>query len=1304
MADRKRRRTSRGFKVVIGLLAALFVVVWWAASRGEEYVRARAEEELSSVLETTVSVESVSIGLLPFEVTALGVTVAEAGGDRPVLEVAGVELGMRWREVFGSPRRIRTIALDRPTLHLRVDESGQHNLPLPRSEASQGDGLTLDTFEIAGGRVRFQEQVVPVDLEVHELWARASGTETGDFAAALEASRVDLEVGSLPAIEWASRRPPGPAGSDFLPGDPAWTGALSLRAGWRDGTLLITEALLKEPDLQLSLRDGFFRTSDAAWGGDVSLAGDLSLVAAAADDGAELEGEWRFDGTVSGQTAWRIEGSLTSPQPRWKGRPVENLEAEVEADPEGLRVTSLAATAASSELEGTVSVNWAQPDSPVELEIEATAGSLGQALEWLGLDLPGMSGDWSGELTWTFPAADPFAGQGKAVASIAVDGEFGESLTDQRFAVEIDGPDVEFSVPGDEGEGDPLSVTGSWSLADRRGRVDYALATSRLAEWLELIASDLDPEARQWLPVGGEGELSGVVEVEGEAWVSPLSVELREVTVGSVAAASLSASGRLDSEGFSALRLDVERPDGSILATGEVFFSGSEAALGLALDIDVAGWPAEELAAQLGLPEGLEGPVHASARVTGTTETPLAEARLTAFPGLLAGLPLSDATGAIALEVDGVRFDDLEAQLAGGSVNLNGWMPLESGEFDLEVTSTPISLALPPLTDLVPEGTRGSLSIAGSLGGTLDVPRLLLDLETEGLEVAGIESEDDLAADLRIRWADGRLTAEGGVGDLLTIDGGGPLDLESADLRVGFATERLDILAADVEGGLEGELLVLGNPSDGDLETQFVVDRLDLAYRGRRLSALEPVLLGWRQGALEIDSFFLGDEETGSEIFVFGRAPLDDSSPLAVRIQASIDTRWLELALPDWEFRNGRFDGMATIAGLASEPLVNGQGEIFQERLAVEGLPYGTEDLRAVLLFYPGQVVVDDGVARVAGGQVRAAGDVSLYADGGVEYRFQLSASDLQLRYPENWQVRAGGDLVVSSVNGGREVGGQLEIERASFSKDVDLGITQLMQIAFARRPELVDETSELMATTTLNVAVKGDDSLRVRNNVGELRGGLDLIVRGSMARPVVFGDVNLAAGSTIEFSGTEYEVQRAELHFVNPYRLEPVVDLLATTQIREYDVSLSLSGALEQLEVNFASNPPLSDLDVLRLLTGGDDPTLDTVDGTERLDAGSFLYGQAASMVAGRVNDLFGLDQVKIDPLTGASGDLSSARVTVGKRISRDLFATYSYDPSDNEQQVLEVEWQVDRQWTLVLTQNGDRSYIVDARWEKSF
>ena len=132
----------------------------------------------------------------------------------------------------------------------------------------------------------------------------------------------------------------------------------------------------------------------------------------------------------------------------------------------------------------------------------------------------------------------------------------------------------------------------------------------------------------------------------------------------------------------------------------------------------------------------------------------------------------------------------------------------------------------------------------------------------------------------------------------------------------------------------------------------------------------------------------------------------------------------------------------------------------------------------------------------------------------------------------------------------------------------------------------------------------------------------------------------------------------------------------------------------------------------MFRLLATGD--TLETSSFEPRLtersvedpstSAATFLYGQAASVIGDRVNRLFGFDKFRIDPLTGSSDNFSKARVTVGKRLSKDVFVTFSDDPTSTDDQRLQVEWQVSPGLVLVLTQNGENTYSADARWETGF
>ena len=256
-------------------------------------------------------------------------------------------------------------------------------------------------------------------------------------------------------------------------------------------------------------------------------------------------------------------------------------------------------------------------------------------------------------------------------------------------------------------------------------------------------------------------------------------------------------------------------------------------------------------------------------------------------------------------------------------------------------------------------------------------------------------------------------------------------------------------------------------------------------------------------------------------------------------------------------------------------------------------------------------------------------------------------------------------------------------------------------------------ETDELLASTQLNIQISGDDALRVNNNVARLRGDLDLFVRGTLANPVLFGQVELIPGGRLVYADNEYEVERGLLTFNNPYRIDPVIDLVAITEVRNFDITLSLSGTLERLNAQFSSEEGLADLEILALLATGQEleeegrirapgersPEMD-------VRASEILAGQAASLVSKRVGTLFGFDRFRIDPQSSATGGaIGGVRLTVGKRISRDLFVTYSSNPAASEEYLVRMEWQVGENVVLVFTRDGkEDSWALDAEWERRF
>lgn len=158
---------------------------------------------------------------------------------------------------------------------------------------------------------------------------------------------------------------------------------------------------------------------------------------------------------------------------------------------------------------------------------------------------------------------------------------------------------------------------------------------------------------------------------------------------------------------------------------------------------------------------------------------------------------------------------------------------------------------------------------------------------------------------------------------------------------------------------------------------------------------------------------------------------------------------------------------------------------------------------------------------------------------------------------------------------------------------------------------------------------------------------------------------------------------------------------------MRSYRLRLDVTGDLDHLRLNVTSDPPLSTVDIVSLLTTGNSEITGTP-GSENprrqaemtgLSAASILSEQ---VIGKRVERIFGLQSFRVDPfLTGAEND-PTARVTISERLSQDLAVTFSRNLSTNKEQIVVIEYDVNKNLSIVATRAEDGTYGVDFRFRK--
>ncbi len=1328
-----RRRFLRwGLWVSAGVAAILFFsVITVRSQRAREQLRVYLEAELSARTLRDVSLERVDYSVLPPAMELYGLTIpGPHPGEPPVLTVDRLRFEASLLDLWRRNWRLRQVEALRPRLTLRVQPDGETNLPR-FEKPSGGQGLDLGTLLVEEGEFSLNDLKMPVDLAAQEVRARFLGE--GPNALQGQLSLQDMRVvlpGAKPVeVDLVANGRLGATGlevasvavrtQDFsaeAQGQVTW-GAASQEAHPEEPHRVAINLRLKgQGRAEILSRLGYF---------DGEISGPLSSRGRLTWEGGE----------------WVYRSTLLSPALSWLDLEIGDLEGELLFEDKELTVDIGRGDLSGGRLFGRIHADFKNPDLPIEADVRFVDVSADRFLEDRGLPLRGFASLLDGEVAyrslrrdrskgsgWGQVLVRPAPGGGEGDEGMVWEGEIPFTIEEGRVASRA----VLLRAPGQR-----LWAGGEYDIKERSGIFDIEVDTSAAGPLAELLLPYLgeDPNAA-WVPREGRGrgQAQLTLESSGAAAVD-LRLDLRGVETAELIADRAHGRIRATGAGVEHINLELDRGGGALLVTGAVDRPGvsgerlpADGQDGFLVDLkfDAVGWPLAEIRSWRDLEVPLAGAVSGRLSLMGPGDEISGRFDGRVETARLGEVPVEQVAGRVRWDSSKVYLQSVEARAPAGRISVDGTIDSSQGDLKLSVTSEKLRLDQLPLSQWSQGRLAGHLSLEGTVTGTSDRPEMEMVAKLSRLEILGRSLEPQTPTSIRLGWDGERLTAEGELPGLGTFSGSGNLDRNRVDLSFDVDSEEargLAELAAGrsipaLEGNLAGRVTLSGAfESPEELLWGVALAR----FRGRLgeldFEQLEPVQGSWQAGKLRLESVYLGELSTESEVFAQGKVDFAGDDGLDLNLQGTTDIRWLkpflaELAIPPEVDLRGRFDALGRVLGPLDRPRFDGQGELRLEPFAVPLLPQAVDDFVAQLSFYPDRLELERLVVDIGNGGLAAQGRVDLPASPGApaEYRFYALARDLKLLIPEGWLQQGSAELWLTSKDGRRELEGSVQLAQVRYLEDLDVGLGQVVTGLLERERQEVGSTQEWLTGTLLNLSVEAPDALRVRNRAASLRGDLDLEIRGSLARPVVLGKVDLQPGGILRYADNEYRLERGLVTFNNPYFSEPILDIVASSRVRSYEVSLGLSGTPERLDLEVSSDPPLPELDVMALVTGGRPldfgarPTLPGSRDEGRLNAQAFLYGQAATAITERVNTLFGFDKFRVDPLSDGSDTVSSVRVTVGKRLSKDLFVTYSRDPSTTEQDILEAEWQINSQLVLVFTQNGDGTFSVDALWDRRF
>jgi len=658
------------------------------------------------------------------------------------------------------------------------------------------------------------------------------------------------------------------------------------------------------------------------------------------------------------------------------------------------------------------------------------------------------------------------------------------------------------------------------------------------------------------------------------------------------------------------------------------------------------------------------------------------------------GEPLSRVRAQGTATKELIKLSSIAITGKAGTISGTGSYDLRSRQFQAEGRGAGLDIANIEHVRKASETIAGKLGFTATLAGTMDEPRVDGHATLAGftmnhealssLELTAHTVNRDLVYDITSRMEAAELVLHGQTnlhGDLQTQ---AKLDFSRFNIGAVFRLAHLDAIKA--ESALSGTATVQGSlMRPNELQGEARLQTMAMTIAGVHLQSEGAVHAALVDGRVHLDPLHVTGEDT--DLRAQGTLQLREKRQLDFAASGSINLKLAETIDSDVT-AGGTTTFQVEAHGALANPSLRGRIEVENGSLSLEDVPNGLSQLHGTLEFNQNRLEVRSLTAMTGGGQLSLGGYLAyqqgLFAD------LSVTGKSIRIRYPQGVSSLADTTLHLQGTKGNLLLSGNVMLTRFSVSPDLD--IAALASEANAVQPVVPPDAPS--NHVRLDVRIQSSPQLNFQNAYAKLAGDVDLRLRGTMASPSLLGRISITEGNAT-IAGTRYELQRGEIMFTNPVRIQPNIDLNASARVQDYDITLGLHGTPDKLSVSYRSDPPLPQGDVVALLAlGRTQSEQGLYTQQQQQSAGSpstdvLLGGALNATVSSRVQKLFGAGSVKVDPsYLGALG-VSTTRITVDEQLGKNVTLTYATNVDTSQQQLLQAEIAINRHVSLLVTRD---------------
>ena len=700
----------------------------------------------------------------------------------------------------------------------------------------------------------------------------------------------------------------------------------------------------------------------------------------------------------------------------------------------------------------------------------------------------------------------------------------------------------------------------------------------------------------------------------------------------------------------------------------------------------------------------LSGAVNFSLQASGTENNAQGRGQMSLTGGEAYGYPIKTLTSDLVLANHEAALENIHLEALGGVLVGSAGYNLNNRQLRSDLRGDNVDLEKITALQAVPLQERGTVSFTLKTSGTVEQPMVDAHVEVANL-VFNDEAAGGLVIDAVTHGSKLQLTARSKFPKAsLALDGTVEMkgDMES-DLQLQFSQIDIDpLLRAELKGRITNHSALAGHASiagplrrPSALKGAMRVDDFHVEVEKIPIHSDGPIELAFANEVVSVQRLTLAAEDTN--LSVGGTVDFKGDRPLNLYAKGHVNLALVHV-LDDDITSYGSTDADITVRGTLAKPVMNGRVVVAHAGFSVIDLPAGLGELNGTLVFNQDRLEVERLSGRVGGGQVNFSGFITFANTIGFD--LTTNGTDIRFRYG-GVSVTADQTLHLGGTLRGSTLSGDITITRFAQIPSMDIAG------AFVNQPVEVPNPASPLNNLRLDVRIVSAPELTVQTSLAKLSGDADLRLRGTAMRPVLLGRINIAEGD-INLNGTKYHLDRGDITFANPVRIDPILDMEATTRVRDFDITIGLHGTLEKLTTTYRSDPPLSSDDIIALLAFGRTQEESNLAGRNTglgEGAGSLVLGEAINnMVSNRVSKLFGVSSIRINPSVGGADNNPSARLTIEQQVSKDVTLTYITNLTQSAQQVIQFEYNINTEYTVqgIRDENGVVSFDLLIRKRK--